>query len=62
MKESRPAPPPPLEANDQLVTVTGTAGWALALIVLLVGVAVIGSFGAFTGGISTAFSEGISAL
>ena len=36
MKESRPAPPPPLEANDQLVTVTGTAGWALALIVLLI--------------------------
>ena len=39
MKESRPAPPsppPPLEANDQLVTVTGTVGWALALIVLLI--------------------------
>ena len=36
MKESRPEPPPPLEANDQLVTVTGTAGWALALIVLLI--------------------------
>jgi len=36
VKESRPAPPPPLEANDQLVTVTGTAGWALALIVLLI--------------------------
>ena len=34
-KETRPAPPP-LEANDQLVTVTGTAGWALALIVLLI--------------------------
>jgi len=32
----KPAPPPPLEANDRLVTVTGTAGWTLALIVLLV--------------------------
>jgi hypothetical protein len=37
MKESgRPEPPPPLEANDRLVTLTGTAGWALALIVLLI--------------------------
>ena len=39
MKESRgpkPTPPPPLEANDRLVTLTGTAGWALALIVLLI--------------------------
>ena len=34
-KETRPAPPP-LEANDRLVTITGTAGWALALIVLLI--------------------------
>ena len=34
-KETRPAPPP-LEANDRLVTVTGIAGWALALIVLLI--------------------------
>jgi hypothetical protein len=32
----RPSPPPPLEANDQLVTALGTAGWALALIVLLI--------------------------
>jgi hypothetical protein len=31
----RPAPPP-LEANDQLVTAVITAGWAVALIVLLV--------------------------
>ena len=31
----RPAPPPPLEANDQLVTAVGTAGWAVALVVLL---------------------------
>jgi len=36
VKETRPAPPPPLEANDQLVTITGTAGWAVALIVLLI--------------------------
>ena len=33
---ARPSPPPPLEANDWLVTVIGTAGWALALIVLLI--------------------------
>ena len=32
----RPTPPPPLEANDQLVTASITAGWAVALIVLLV--------------------------
>jgi type VI protein secretion system component VasK len=31
----RPAPPP-LEANDQLVTTVITAGWAVALVVLLV--------------------------
>jgi hypothetical protein len=36
VKESRPAPPPPLEANDQLVTGTITAGWAVALVVLLI--------------------------
>ncbi|HLN66791.1 MAG TPA: DUF2530 domain-containing protein [Streptosporangiaceae bacterium] len=36
MKESRQAPPPPLEANDQLVTGSLTVGWALALIVLLI--------------------------
>jgi hypothetical protein len=30
----RPAPPP-LEANDELVTAVITAGWAIALIVLL---------------------------
>jgi len=34
--EDRPAPPPPLEANDQLVTGVITAGWAVALIVLLI--------------------------
>ena len=36
MKESRQAPPPPLEANDQLVAGSVTVGWALALIVLLI--------------------------
>jgi hypothetical protein len=34
--EARPAPPPPLEANDQLVIGVGTAGWAIALVVLLI--------------------------
>ena len=29
-------PPPPLEANDQLVTATITAAWAVALVVLLI--------------------------
>ena len=32
---SRPAPPP-LEANDQVVTAVITGGWAVALLVLLV--------------------------
>jgi hypothetical protein len=32
----RPAPPPPLEANDQLVLGVITAGWVIALIVLLI--------------------------
>ena len=32
----RPSPPPPLEANDQVVIWVGTAGWAVALVVLLV--------------------------
>jgi hypothetical protein len=36
VKESRPAPPPPLEANDKVVTGSITAGWAVALIVLLI--------------------------
>ena len=35
-QEARPSPPPPLEANDQLVTAVGTAGWAVALVVLLI--------------------------
>ena len=32
----RPEPPPPLEANDQLVAGSLTIGWAVALIVLLI--------------------------
>jgi ABC-type nickel/cobalt efflux system permease component RcnA len=36
VKESRPAPPPPFEANDRLVTGSVTIGWALAVIVLLI--------------------------
>ncbi len=37
MNESgRPEPPPPLEANDQLVTGSITICWAVALIVLLI--------------------------
>ena len=32
----RPAPPPPLEADDQLVIRVITAGWAVALVVLLI--------------------------
>ena len=31
-----PTPPPPLEANDQLVAAIGTAAWAVALVVLLI--------------------------
>jgi Protein of unknown function (DUF2530) len=34
-RQYRPAPPP-MEANDQLVTALITAGWAVALITLLV--------------------------
>jgi ABC-type nickel/cobalt efflux system permease component RcnA len=35
-RDRGPAPPPPLEANDQLVAVVGTAAWAVALVVLLI--------------------------
>ena len=35
-QEARPSPPPPLEANDRVVTWVGTAGWAVALVVLLI--------------------------
>jgi Protein of unknown function (DUF2530) len=31
----RPAPPPPREADDRLVTAAITLGWALALVILL---------------------------
>jgi hypothetical protein len=33
---TRLSPPPPLEGNDQLVTGIITAGWAIALVVLLI--------------------------
>ena len=36
MTQDRREPPPPLEANDRLVTGVITAGWAVALIVLLI--------------------------
>ena len=36
MPRERLAAPPPLEANDQLVAAVITAGWAVALVVLLV--------------------------
>jgi hypothetical protein len=35
-RAAQPAPPPPLEANDQVVIWVGTAGWAVALVVLLI--------------------------
>jgi hypothetical protein len=35
-RAERPAPPPPLEADDRVVTLVGTAGWAVALVVLLI--------------------------
>ena len=35
-RAERPSPPPPLEADDQLVIRTITAGWAVALVVLLI--------------------------
>src|SRR5215470_17508478 len=35
-RAERPAPPPPLEADDQLVIWVGTAGWTVALVVLLI--------------------------
>jgi Protein of unknown function (DUF2530) len=34
--EQRQDPPPPLEADDRLITAVFTAGWAIALIVLLI--------------------------
>ena len=35
-RPARPSPPPPLEADDQLVIRVITAGWAVALVVLLI--------------------------
>jgi Protein of unknown function (DUF2530) len=35
-ESGRPEPPPPLEANDQLVAGSLTAVWAVALVVLLI--------------------------
>ena len=35
-EQERPSPPPPLEANDQLVIQVITAGWAVALVALLI--------------------------
>ena len=35
-RAERPAPPPPLEADDRVVTLVGTAGWAVALVILLI--------------------------
>jgi hypothetical protein len=33
---TRRTPPPPLEGNDRLITAVITAGWAVALVVLLI--------------------------
>jgi NhaP-type Na+/H+ or K+/H+ antiporter len=33
---ARPSPPPPLEAHEQVVIWVGTAGWVVALVVLLI--------------------------
>ena len=35
-RPERPSPPPPLEADDQFVIRAGSAGWAIALVVLLI--------------------------
>jgi uncharacterized membrane protein len=35
-RAERPSPPPPLEADDVLVVRVITAGWAVALVVLLI--------------------------
>ena len=36
VQPDRPQPPPPLEANDQLVASSLTAVWAIAFVVLLI--------------------------
>ena len=35
MSDLRREPPPPMEGDDRLITVTVTAGWLVALVVLL---------------------------
>jgi hypothetical protein len=35
-KPDRRDPPPPMEGDDRVITVTVTAGWAVALVVVLV--------------------------
>ena len=35
MSKPRREPPPPLEGDDRIITVTVTAGWAVALVVVL---------------------------
>lgn len=35
MSKPRREPPPPLEGDDRVITVTVTAGWAVALVVVL---------------------------
>src|SRR5438270_914044 len=35
-RAERPSPPPPLEADDVLVVRVITAGWAVALVILLI--------------------------
>ena len=34
--QDSPPPPPPREADDRTVTLVGTIGWAVALVVLLI--------------------------
>ena len=36
MASTRPTPPPPLEGNERLITAIITAGWAVALVVVLI--------------------------
>ena len=36
MAAPRRTPPPPLEGNDRLITAVITAGWAVALVVVLI--------------------------
>ena len=36
MAPTRRTPPPPLEGNDRLITAVITAGWAVALVVVLI--------------------------